>query len=220
MADGLNYVPFKPVPGLVEHIALHIEHQIVAGILRSGDRIQETRVVDQLGVSRGSVRESFRILERRRLIDVIPRRGAIVTRLSPSRVQDLTSALSVILTPVVSDLVPRWSPRYAESIDEAGRASERKFGCINPICILEAMCRLHPNTVYRELIDDLIPTFDRVFSKLVRLNLSGVESLDQLMKTKVLRAIKEGQIDESVHQVSELCRSLERKYLETLERTG
>ena len=82
------------------------------------------------------------------------------------------------------------------------------------------MCRLHPNTVYRELIDDLIPTFDRVFSKLVRLNLSGVESLDQLMKTKLLRAIEAGQIDESVNQVSELCRSLERKYLETLERTG
>ena len=72
MADGLSYVPFKPGPGLVEHIALHIEHQIVAGILRSGDRIQETRVVDQLDVSRGSVRESFRVLERRRLIDVIP----------------------------------------------------------------------------------------------------------------------------------------------------
>ena len=43
MADGLGYVPFKPGHGLVEHIALHIEHQIVAGILRSGDRIQETR---------------------------------------------------------------------------------------------------------------------------------------------------------------------------------
>ena len=101
----------------------YLEHQIVAGILRSGDRIQGTRVVDQLAVSRGSVRESFRVLERRRLIDVIPGQARIVTSLSPSRVQDLTSALSVILTPVVSDLVPHWSPRHAESIDEAGRAS-------------------------------------------------------------------------------------------------
>ena len=93
--------------------------------------------------------------------------------------------------------------------------SESKFGCINPMCILEAMCRLHPNTVYSELIDDLIPTFDRVFSKLVRLNLS-VLNLSITHETKVLRAIEAGQVDESVHQVSELCRSLERKYLETL----
>jgi DNA-binding GntR family transcriptional regulator len=220
MADGLSYVPFKPGPGLVEHIALHIEHQIVAGILRSGDRIQETRVVNQLDVSRGSVRESFRVLERRRLIDVIPRRGAIVTSLSPSRVQDLTSALPVLLAHVVSELVPVWSPKHSRSLEEAMQASESKFGCINPVSVLDAICRLHPNTVYRELIDDLIPTFDRVFSKLVRLNLSGVESLDRMLKTKLITAIEAGQIDESVHQVSELCRSLERKYLETLERTG
>ena len=53
MADGLNYIPLKPGPGLVEHIALQLEHQIVSGLLRSGDRVQETRVVGQLGVSRG-----------------------------------------------------------------------------------------------------------------------------------------------------------------------
>ena len=41
MVDGLTYIPFQPGPGLVENIASHIEHQIVAGILRSGDRIQE-----------------------------------------------------------------------------------------------------------------------------------------------------------------------------------
>jgi DNA-binding GntR family transcriptional regulator len=219
MVDGLSYVPFKPGPGLVEHIALHIEHQIVAGILRSGDRIQETRVVDKLDVSRGSVRESFRVLERRRLIDVIPRRGAIVTSLSPSRVQDLTRVLPIILTHVISELVPVWSPKYSSLLEEAMNASESKFGCINPVSVLEAICRLHPNTVYLELIHDLIPTFDRVFSKLVRLNLSGVESLDRVLKTKLIHAIEAGQVDESVHQVSELCRSLERKYLETLERT-
>ena len=82
MVDGLTYIPFQPGPGLVESIASHIEHQIVAGILRSGDRIQESRIVGQLAVSRGSVRESFRLLESRRLIDVIPRNpsGKILKR--------------------------------------------------------------------------------------------------------------------------------------------
>jgi len=41
-----------------------------------------------------------------------------------------------------------------------------------------------------------------------------------MLKTKLIPAIEAGQIDESAHQVSELCRSLERKYLETLDRTG
>jgi len=220
MADGLNYVPFKPNPGLIEHIALHIEHQIVSGILRSGDRIQEARIVSQLDVSRGSVREAFRVLERRRLIDVVPRRGAVVSRLSPSRVQDLTSVLPVILTHVVSDLIPEWSENYSQSISQAMRTSESKFGCVNPISVFEALCRLHSNQVFAELIEDLIPTFDRVFSKLLRLNLSGVESLEKRLRTQVIPAIETGNIGETTHQVTEVCRALERKYLETLERTG
>ena len=220
MADGLSYVPFKPALGLVEYIALHIEHQIVAGVLRSGDRIQESRIVSQLDVSRGSVRESFRVLERRRLIDVIPRKGAIVTSLSPTRVRDLTSVLPPLLTQVVADLIPNWTDQHSQSIQRAMEISEGKFGCVNPVSALEILCQLHPNRVYLELIDDLIPTFDRVFSKLVRSNLAGVESLDQLLKLKIIPALDAGEREQVIDYVTELCRMLERKYLETLERTG
>jgi len=219
MADGLNYVPFIPALGLVEHIALHVEHQIVAGVLRSGDRIQESRIVSQLDVSRGSVRESFRVLERRRLIDVIPRKGAIVTSLSPTRVRDLTSVLPPLLTQVVADLIPNWSDQHSQSVQRAMQISEGKFGCVNPVSVLEILCQLHPNHVYLELIDDLIPTFDRVFSKLVRSNLAGVELLDQLLKLKVIPAFEAGEREQVIDHVTELCSVLERKYLETLERT-
>ena len=143
MVDGLTYIPFQPGPGLVENIASHIEHQIVAGILRSGDRIQESRVVDQLAVSRGSVRESFRVLENRRLIDVIPRKGAVVTSLSPSRVKDITTALPSILKPVVSELGSQWSGVCSQALHQSMERSESKFGCVNPICVLETLCELH-----------------------------------------------------------------------------
>ena len=86
--------------------------------------------------------------------------------------------------------------------------SESKFGCINPASVLGAICRMHPNTVYGELIDDLIPTFDRIFSKLVRLNLSGVNVLDDILKTKLIPAVGAGKVGELVHQGSALCRSL------------
>ena len=220
MVDGLTYIPFQPGPGLVKNIASHIEHQIVAGILRSGDRIQESRIVGQLAVSRGSVRESFRVLESRRLIDVIPRKGAVVTSLSPSRVKDITSVLPSILAPVVSELGLRWSRPYSQELYQSMEWSESKFGCVNPICGLETLCQLHPNAVYGELLEDLIPTFDRVFSKLVRLNLSGVQSLDALVRRQLIPVLEVQKSEDAIRLVTELCRTLERKYLETLERTG
>ena len=220
MVDGLTYIPFQPGPGLVESIASHIEHQIVAGILRSGDRIQESRIVGQLAVSRGSVRESFRLLESKRLIDVIPRKGAVVTSLSPSRVKDITSVLPSILAPVVSELGSRWSRPYSQELHQSMERSESKFGCVNPICVLETLCQLHPNAVYGELLEDLSPTFDRVFSKLVRLNLAGVQSLDALVRSQLIPVIEAQKSEDAIRLVTELCRTLERKYLETLERTG
>lgn len=220
MVDGLTYIPFQPGPGLVENIASHIEHQIVAGILRSGDRIQESRIVGQLAVSRGSVRESFRVLESRRLIDVIPRKGAVVTSLSPSRVKDITTALPSILNPVVSELGSRWSGVYSQALHQSMERSESKFGCVNPICVLETLCQLHSNAVYGELLEDLIPTFDRVFSKLVRSNLSGVQSLDFLVRSQLIPVLEAQKSEDAIGLVTELCRSVERKYLETLERTG
>ncbi len=220
MVDGLTYIPFQPGPGLVENIASHIEHQIVAGILRSGDRIQESHIVGQLDVSRGSVRESFRVLESRRLIDVVPRKGAVVTSLSPSRVKDITSVLPTILTQVVSDLGSCWIDPQSQAVYLSMERSESKFGCVNPICVLETLCKLHSNAVYGELIEDLIPTFDRVFSKLVRLNLQGVQSLDGLVRIQLIPALEAQKTEDAIGLVTELCRTLERKYLETLERTG
>ncbi len=72
---------FEPAVSLTEQIADHLGREIIAGRLKPETRIQELRVAGDLGVSRGSVREALLILERRHLIEIIPRRGAVVSRL-------------------------------------------------------------------------------------------------------------------------------------------
>ncbi len=67
-----------PAASLSEQIAEHLAREIITGRLGANARIQELRVADDLGVSRGSVREALLILESRHLIDLLPRRGAIV----------------------------------------------------------------------------------------------------------------------------------------------
>jgi hypothetical protein len=151
---------------------------------------------------------------------VIPRKGAVVTSLSPIRVKDIMTALPSILNPVVSELGSRWSGVYSQALHQSMERSESKFGCMNPICVLETLCQLHSNAVYGELLEDLIPTFDRVFSKLVRSNLSGVQSLDFLVRSQLIPVLEAQKSEDAIGLVTEFCRSVERKYLETLERTG
>ena len=70
---------FKPAASLTEQIANHLSDEIINGRLAPLERIQELKVAKDLGVSRGSVREALLIVEGRHLIDIIPRRGAVVS---------------------------------------------------------------------------------------------------------------------------------------------
>jgi DNA-binding GntR family transcriptional regulator len=81
---------FKPAASLTEQIANHLSDEIITGRLAPLERIQELKVARDLGVSRGSVREALLIVEGRHLIDIIPRRGAVVSGLEPVRIADLT----------------------------------------------------------------------------------------------------------------------------------
>ncbi len=89
---------FAAPASLTERIADHLGADIIAGRLPPGARIQEMKVASDLGVSRGSVREGLLMLERRHLIRLLPRRGAVVSALEASAVRECAELLGELLT--------------------------------------------------------------------------------------------------------------------------
>jgi len=79
---------FEPQVTLTEQIADHLGGEIIAGRRAPASRIQELKVAGELGVSRGSVREALLILESRHLIEIIPRRGAVVSSMESNEIAD------------------------------------------------------------------------------------------------------------------------------------
>jgi GntR family transcriptional repressor for pyruvate dehydrogenase complex len=72
------YVPIQPVK-VFERVAEQIEKRILAGELRSGDRLPtERELAEQFQVSRTAVREAMKILAQKGLVDMRPGRGTIV----------------------------------------------------------------------------------------------------------------------------------------------
>jgi DNA-binding GntR family transcriptional regulator len=74
---------------LPDQVAEELGSEIVAGRRKAGERLVELDLARDFGVSRGPIREAIRILERRRLVEVRPRRGAYVRPLSLKSVADL-----------------------------------------------------------------------------------------------------------------------------------
>jgi len=98
---------FKPQESLSEQIAQHLSRQIIHGDLLAGDRIQELRIAGELEVSRGSVREALLILERWHLIDILPRRGAVVKDMSEEHVRSLYEMVDVLFNFVATKAMGR-----------------------------------------------------------------------------------------------------------------
>jgi DNA-binding GntR family transcriptional regulator len=81
---------------LREVVADEIRQMIVSGALSPGERLFEDRLAEQLGVSRNPVREALRALEGTGLVEVVPRRGAYVSRLELGRAQQLLELRQVL----------------------------------------------------------------------------------------------------------------------------
>lgn len=79
--SGVERLPFRlrgPARSNTEVVADALREAIVKGWLRPGERIKEIPLSEQLGVSRGPIREALRLLAHDGLVTIIPNRGAIV----------------------------------------------------------------------------------------------------------------------------------------------
>jgi DNA-binding GntR family transcriptional regulator len=86
LADGSG---FERPELLAERAAGHIREAIIHGRLEPGQRLVESQLAKQWGVSRAPLREAMRLLTAEGLVALSPHRGATVSPVSPQELQDL-----------------------------------------------------------------------------------------------------------------------------------
>ena len=88
----------NPVPRSTraDDLAEQIADAIIAGDYLPGARLDEQGLADRFGVSRTPVREALRLLGSTGLIDLRPRRGAIVATMTSSQIVELFVAMGEI----------------------------------------------------------------------------------------------------------------------------
>ncbi len=81
--------PLEAPRSLAEDAADRIREQILGGGFRQGEHLVEARIAEQLNVSRGPVREAFKLLRAEGLLLEEPRRGTFVVSLAPNDVREI-----------------------------------------------------------------------------------------------------------------------------------
>lgn len=80
---------FKAPPSLVEAVSSELRRRILAGEYQPGERLIETRLNSDLGISRPPLREALRILETEGLVVSEPRKGTSVISLTAEDVTEI-----------------------------------------------------------------------------------------------------------------------------------
>lgn len=77
-----------------ERLGELIEEQIATGLLRPGTRLDEQELAAEFGVSRTPIREALIQLASAGLVEIRPRRGAIVKELGPHRLCEMFEVMA------------------------------------------------------------------------------------------------------------------------------
>lgn len=83
---SINMQKHKPLRELVYE---ELRMLIMTGKIKPGTRMMEIDLAENMGVSRTPVREAIRQLEKDRLVTIEPRRGAYVSDISPTDMEDM-----------------------------------------------------------------------------------------------------------------------------------
>ncbi|UCF30146.1 MAG: GntR family transcriptional regulator [bacterium] len=81
---------------LSEDIADSIKRAIIKGKFKPGEKISEGELAESMGISRTPLREAFRKLENEGFIEIIPRKGAVVTEIDAKEAYDLYQIKSAL----------------------------------------------------------------------------------------------------------------------------
>jgi DNA-binding GntR family transcriptional regulator len=73
-----------------------LREEILAGVLRPGERLREAEVAARLGTSQGPVREAFSRLREQGFIISFPHRGSYVTEISKEEALDVYSIIEIL----------------------------------------------------------------------------------------------------------------------------
>lgn len=136
--------------GTVERIFLKLKDGILTGRYAPGQRLIESDLTTELGVSRGPLREAFRKLTAEGLVESIPNRGAVVRRLSHQETQELfqiRGALEALAARLASENIglPGVRARFEQAVAPIWNDTPRNIG----------MTYLDENRIFHQAVADV-----------------------------------------------------------------
>jgi DNA-binding GntR family transcriptional regulator len=200
--------PLEAPRSLAEDAADRIREQVLAGGFKQGEHLVEAKIAEQLNISRGPVREAFKLLRAEGLLNEEPRRGTFVVSLTAQDVRDIYG-LRAALEGRAARLIARSQDpvalsrlrQLADDIDLAVASADAVAVSRADLAFHEGLCELCGNSRVHEVFMRYVPTL----RGLLRLDEQVLHSLDEisLQHRPFVEAIEAGDEESAARLLSE-----------------
>jgi GntR family transcriptional regulator, gluconate operon transcriptional repressor len=175
--------PLDAPRSLAEDAADRIREQILGGGFKQGEHLVEAKIAEQLNISRGPVREAFKLLRAEALLNEEPRRGTFVVSLTADDVREIYG-LRAALEGRAGRMVARAHDpvalarlrALADDIDRAVASGDPVAASRADLAFHEGLCELCGNSRIHEVFMRYVPTL----RGLLRLDEQVLRSLDEI----------------------------------------
>jgi DNA-binding GntR family transcriptional regulator len=202
--------PLEVPRSLAEDAADRVREQILSGGYAQGEHLVEAKIAEQLGISRGPVREAFKLLRAEGLLQEEPRRGTFVVRMSPDDVREIYGlraaiegrAARMVAAAGDPDVIDRLG-QGVDAIQEAVRGGESAAVFQADLAFHESLVGLAGNSRLQEVFARYVPTL----RALLRLDEHVYRSLDDvaLEHRPLLDALAAGDADRAAALAEAHC---------------
>jgi len=150
------------IKSLHEEVGRRIREMIRTGALNKGDRLLEKELCATLGISRTPLREALRSLAAEGLINIIPHRGAYVTKPSIQEIREMFEVMSLLEGYCAGKAAEYMPSDYLETLENLHKDLERHYQKRDAKSYLAVNHQLHRtvqeaagNKILCEMIDSL-----------------------------------------------------------------
>lgn len=197
-----------PSLSIAEQIASRLAGMIALDRLKPGQRILEEEICAVLGVSRAPVREALRMLERDRLLVVVPRKGAQVSDYSPRELHDIFEVRASLIATTYEQMVRVYPDEFAgelaagiADLEAAAKAGSRDAYALASFRLTTRLRALCDN----ELLFDMVQSLALQTLRYSRLGFGTAQGIARSLRDwhAILRAVRRRDATKTAQLVSQ-----------------
>jgi DNA-binding GntR family transcriptional regulator len=185
-----------------------LRNAILHGAFRPGERLNESEIAREMGISRGPVREAILELEREGLVRIEHRRGAYVVKLEPEVFGDLVDLRILLETHAVRIATGRCKPGDCDGLDHiieqmrlAHSAGDTEKVVDNDLDFHRTLCSMAGNQLLLEAWEQLAGRLRLAMLLWIE---HGLDDTDQnvQMHREVLAAMRQGDGERAAQRIN------------------